>query len=255
MILKQQRKPLRASTRLKPIHWSRSNPATRREMVPNTVSTPSFSLTPPCVILKSSIRLVMENITEAAFLQWAGERGMGLDEKYPDSAVLSYDPDLEQDRFWEVPLEPERRPYFIHLMLSLLGNWSTCYVWRHLGSWPNAADPRRINDQIELQILTSIGLPLGTGDVVVFSRDEINQLITLIFSTTIFGWSVGDDLYIVPDNAKYILQTDHHGVIHVSFKSADDVAPFVAKMNECDFPLPDDVPDETFKRPKWLDDK
>ena len=197
----------------------------------------------------------METITEAAFLQWASEKGMGLDEKYPKSAVLSYKPDMEQDRFWEVPFEPERRPYFILSMLSFLGDWNTCYVWRHLGSWPQSANPHRINDQIELQILKGIGLPLGTADVVIFSRDEINQLITLMFSTSIFGWSVGEDIYVVPDNTRYILQTDHHGVIHVSFRSTDDMDRFVAKMEESGFPLPEDVPDETFKRPKWLDNK
>jgi hypothetical protein len=197
----------------------------------------------------------METVTEAAFLRWASEKGMGLDERYPKSAVLSYTPDMEQDRFWEVPFEPERRPYFILSMLSFLGDWNTCYVWRHLGSWPQSANPHRINDQIELQILKGIGLPLGTADVVIFSQDEINQLVTLMFSTSIFGWSVGEDIYVVPDNTRYILQTDHHGVIHVSFKSTDDMDRFVAKMEESGFPLPEDVPDETFKRPKWLDDK
>ena len=134
-------------------------------------------------------------------------------------------------------------------MLSFSGNWNTCYVWRHLGSWPNSADPDRINDQIELQILKGIGLPLGTGDVVAFSRDELNQLVTLIFSTTIFGWSVGQDIYIVPDNAKSILKISHHDAIHVSFKDCDDIGGFVPKMDERGFPLPEDVPDETFKRP------
>jgi hypothetical protein len=198
--------------------------------------------------------ILMETITEAEFLQWAGQKGMGLDEKYPHSAVLSYKPDMEQDRFWEVPFKPERRPYFILSMLSLLGNWESCYVWRHLGCWPQSAHPNRINDQVELHILKGLGLPLGTGDVVVFSRKEINQLITLIFSTTIFGWSVGEDIYIVPDDARHILQTDHHGVIHVSFRSTDDMSRFVVAMEESGFPLPEDIPDETFKRPKWMDD-
>ena len=76
-----------------------------------------------------------------------------------------------------------------------------------------------------------------------------------MFSTSIFGWSVGEDTYVVPDNTRYILQTDHHGVIHVSFRSTDDMDRFVAKMEESGFPLPEDVPDETFKRPKWVDDK
>lgn len=196
----------------------------------------------------------MKTLTETTFLQWALDRGMGLDERYPKSAVLSYKPKLEQDRFWDIPSEPERRPYFILSMLSFLGSWGTCYVWRHLGRWPNSADPTRINDQIELEILRAIGLPLGTAAVVAFSRDEINQLVTLIFSTTIFGWSVGEDIYIVPDNAKFILKVSHHDAIHISFKSFDDISDFVAKMDERGFPLPEEVPDETFKPPNWMED-
>ena len=180
---------------------------------------------------------------------------MGLDDQYPESAVLSFKPDLQQDRFWEIPSNPEQRPYFVASILSLLGNWNICYVWRHLGSWPDSADPNRINDQIEIQILRGIGLPLGTADVVAFSRAEFNQLVTLIFSTTVFGWSVGEDLYIVPDHAQHIVQTDHHGVIHVSFKRSEEISSFVAEMDGRGFPLPEDVLDETFKRPEWMKDE
>jgi hypothetical protein len=90
---------------------------------------------------------------------------------------------------------------------------------------------------------------------VAFSRAEFNQLVTLTFSTTVFGWSVGEDLYIVPDHAQYIVQTDHHGVIHVSFKRSEDIGSFVAEMDGRGFSLPEDVLDETFKRPEWMKDE
>jgi hypothetical protein len=35
-----------------------------------------------------------------------------------------------------------------------------------------------------------IDLPMGTADVVRFDRGEIDRLITLVFSTSIFGWFV-----------------------------------------------------------------
>jgi hypothetical protein len=123
-----------------------------------------------------------------------------------------------------------------------MGDWQECYVWRHLGSWPKSADSLRINDVVELQILEGLGLPMGSGDIVSFDRTELNRLVTLMFSTTIFGWSVGEDLYVVPDHANCILQTDHHDVIHVvdetrylkppQATSGDrrDYAPRIAKM-------------------------
>jgi hypothetical protein len=44
-------------------------------------------------------------------------------------------------------------------------------------------------------------------------------------------------------------------VIHVSFKNTGDMDRFIATMENSGFPLPEDVPDETFKPAKWMDDK
>jgi hypothetical protein len=197
----------------------------------------------------------MKTCSESEFLQRVERLGIALDERYPHSAVLRFRPDPDADRFWEVPPEPERRPYFIAALLDLVAPRESCFVWRHMGSWPASVDAFRINDVVEQQILAGLGLPLGTADIVQFGVSEIASLVTLIFSTTIFGWSVGDDLYVVPDHGRYILQTDHHAVIHVTFRSGDDVEVFVASMHERGFPLPDDVPDATFKQPSWMKTK
>jgi hypothetical protein len=195
----------------------------------------------------------MRTITERDFLRWASGKGLTLDPEYPDSAVLDYERGSDA-RFWDVPPEPERRPYLIATLLELLGDWQTCYVWRHLGNWPDATsiDSQRVNDVVENQILQGLNLPLGTSDVVAFDRTDVASLITLIFSTTIFGWSVGEDLFVVPDHARQLLQTDHHGVIHVSFRDVGDIGHWVSAMSRKGFDLPDDLPDETFKRPSWV---
>lgn len=197
----------------------------------------------------------MKTLDEAEFLAWGDGEGLCLDPRYPHSAVLVFKPDPQQHRFWEVPAEPETRPYFLQSFLELMGDWQECYVWRHLGSWPDRAEPRRINDVVELQILKGLGLPLGTADIVRFARADVAGLITLMFATTVFAWSVGEDLYIVPDHARFILQTDHHNVIHVSFREPADVGKWVSTMEERGFPLPEDLPDSTFKRPEWMDGK
>jgi hypothetical protein len=157
-------------------------------------------------------------------------------------------------RFWCVPDQPQRRPFFYSCVLELAGSWNSCFAWRHRGSWPSeeTLNPSRINDCIEAQLLKGVGIPLGTAAVLELQRDELNHLVSLLLITSIFGWSVGEDLYVVPDNAQYILKTDHHGVIHVEFRNEDDVNVLVSKMSEKGFPLPDDLPDETFKRPSWM---
>jgi len=175
-----------------------------------------------------------------------------LDERYPQSAVLSFRPDPELDRIWDVPPQPERRPYFIASLLELMGDWQWCYVWRHLGSWPQAADASRINDVVELRILKGLGLPMGTADVVEIPREESDKLVTLMFTTTVFGWSVGEDLYVVPNHGRYLLHTDHHDVVHVCFRDPEDLERCVKGMETRGFPLPENVPDSTFKQPPWM---
>jgi len=172
----------------------------------------------------------MKSLSESEFLEWAGERGLHLDPEYPASAVLTFRDSVNDARFWGVPSEAHRRPHFVRALLELLGDWRFCYAWRHLGSWPESADPRRINDVVELQVLGGLGIPLGTSQVVVFSSEELNKLVTLMFSTTIFGCSVGEDLYVVPDHTRALLHTDHHEVIHVVCRDAGDVQRWVEGM-------------------------
>ena len=197
---------------------------------------------------------LMRTVAEADFLRWAEVRGLGLDPQYPESAVLTFRPDAGNARFWCIPPEPERRPYFVASLLELLGDWRSCFVWRHLGSWPSSdhLDPQRINDVVEYHILNGLGLPVGTADVVEFERAEFSLLVTLLFSTTVFGWSVSEDLYVLPDHARYLLQTDHHNVIHVEYRHDKDVSPWIEEMSDRGFPLPDELPDETFKQPEWM---
>lgn len=196
----------------------------------------------------------MKSLAEADFLRWAEDRDIIVDAKYPQSAVLKFRPASDNARFWLMPDQARRRPFFISSMLELVGPWDTCFAWRHMGSWPSQEhlDLGRINDVIEFELLKGIGIPLGTADALGFRRDDLYRLVSLLFVTSIFGWSVGEDLYVVPDNGRYILKMSHHDVIHVEFRYEGDVDIWISKMAEQGFALPDDPPDETFKRPTWM---
>jgi hypothetical protein len=195
----------------------------------------------------------MHTIGETDFLRWASANGMEVDSRYPHAKSLIFAKNSDE-RFWCVPPEPHLRPYFLSSLLEFMENWKSCYVWRHLGKWPDPINKpnHHMNDLVEDCILRGLGLALGTGDVLQFDRDELNRLLTLLFCTTVFGCSQGDDLVVVPDHARQILKTDHHDVIHVSFRDPVDVQGWITKMAGRRFNLPEDLPDETFKRPAWL---
>jgi hypothetical protein len=194
----------------------------------------------------------MKTRSKRQFLKWALKHDIGLDCKYPDSAVLAFHPSRDLDRFWRIPPQPEHRPYMLCLMLDRMGDWQSCFVWRHMGSWPFRPNPQDINSRVKFQIHRGTGLPMGTDKIVQFKISEIDQLATLLFSTSVFGEAVGDDLYIVPDHGRYIMKMDHHDVVHVSFKDETLLHDFVNEMEAEEFPLPTAVPDPTFKTPDWM---
>ena len=74
----------------------------------------------------------------------------------------------------------------------------------------------------------------------------------MLFAYLAFGWCVDDDLFFVPDHGRQLLQTDHHDVIHVECASEDRVRRLVAHMDEAGYELPEEPPDETFRRPAWM---
>jgi hypothetical protein len=195
----------------------------------------------------------VRTISDEAFLEWASGNGLGLDPKYPHSASLQYR-DGAEARFWGVPEDPQERPYFLTSLLELMGDWQSCFAWRHRGRWPEADvfEPGRMNDAVEMRLLQGLGMPMGSRDVVVFERGELPTLIALLFTTSVFGFTVNEDLYVVPDHARHVLETDHHDVIHVSFRDANEVGRWIAEMARRGYELPDELPDETFKRPPWM---
>lgn len=194
----------------------------------------------------------MNTSRDSEFLAWAKSKGLGLDARYPGSAVLTFQPDPDLDRFWVVPREPECRPFFLHFLLGLLGEWKSCHVWRHLGVWRNDSDAADADVRVENQIFRGIGVPMDTANVLEFEQAEWDKLLVLLFTTSVFGWSVGDDVYVVPDHAQQIIKSDHHGVFHVSFRQPGDLERFVDRMHHKGYPLPTEVPDETFKIPSWM---
>jgi hypothetical protein len=181
--------------------------------------------------------------SESDFLAWAEQRGMGLDPQYPRSETLIFTPDPGFTRFWTLPPEPKRRPGFLHCMLEAFGPWSSYYCWKHLGNWPAKPEGQSLNDQIEHAIFKGIGLPEGSYDVVEFNSSERVELITLLLTTTIFGFTTWDDLFLVSDTAHGILQTDHHGTIHTSFRDEANMNEFIRSMEQKHYSLPDDLPD------------
>lgn len=180
----------------------------------------------------------MNSLGQEEFLRWAETKELGLDSRYPQSKTLTFLP-LRDAYYWQVPRDQEERLYLLVSLLELLGDWQTCFAWRHLGFWPSADYPPAEGGEHE--ILKILGLPIGTSNVVEFTRPELGTLLLLMFLTLVYGWSVGEDLYVVPDHARQFLMLSHHDKVHVHLASADDLGSWTEVLAERDFGLPQEI--------------
>jgi len=194
----------------------------------------------------------MRVLSRADFLKTIEAVGVRLDSKYPKSAILGFPNKPDVARFWAVPGEPQTIPHFAATMINLLGPWKSIFVWKHLGSWMVEVKGEDLNDDIQALLYKGLGIQSNSADILVFDRQELSMLIALIFNQLIFGWNLGDDLYLIPDDGRHIVHTDHHDVVHVSFQDAGSADRFVNAMAERGYQLPDELPDATFKRPQWM---
>lgn len=194
----------------------------------------------------------MESVSRDEFLRWAGDVGVGLDQRYSEPRCLTLIPPRKHNRFWVLPPEPASWPNIIMAVLAGLDEWRVGFLWPRSGGWP---DPKRLAspiDNVRDVILRGAGIPGGFAGAVRVRRDEEVALYAVLFAYLTFGWCVEDDLFFVPDHGKQIVQTDHHDVIHVQCNSEERVLKFATFMADAGYKLPNVPPDWTFKRPDWM---
>ena len=199
----------------------------------------------------------MDLVDANDFLAWCRGHGIGPDERYSEPRCLVYTERPRHARFWDVPARAAQVPHFVAHLLAGGGDWSHCQVWPRGGAWPR--DDVRLpaaedgpGDCVRGIILGAAGVPPGYRGAVRFGREELGQLIAVLFAQVVFGWTVSDDLFVVPDHGRLFLHTDHHDVVHVEYAGEGAVGPFIEHMARGKYALPEELPDETFKRPDWM---
>jgi hypothetical protein len=83
--------------------------------------------------------------------------------------------------------------------------------------------------------LRGIGIPDAFQGALSFDAVEWRDLYLVISTFFVWGWSVGEDLYIIPKNGSCILMTSHHGELFVQFPATDALARFEADMERSGF--------------------
>jgi hypothetical protein len=185
------------------------------------------------------------------FLAWAASKEIILDDRYSsEQQMLVFKPYRMFDRFWERPAEPGGLAHFLKSVLEAIPGWETCYLWCRNGSWAPTTESE--GDSVIATVYRGAGIPERWPGAIQFQRSDFSAIHAVLFVHCAFGWSVCEDVFLVPDHARLILGVDHHEVIWARFAGASDVEPFVLRMADAGYHLPTALPDETFKPQPWM---
>jgi hypothetical protein len=108
------------------------------------------------------------------------------------------------------------------------------------------------NDKEREKLFAAAGIELGAQYAIEYVPEERPSIIALLASQLHYGWNTGDDTFLVPDHGRQFIQTDHHNTLHMSFSDPSQLLPFINHMEAKGYFLPNAPPDETFKKPKWM---
>jgi hypothetical protein len=194
----------------------------------------------------------MKTVSSDDFLFWAKGAGVAFDPRYPESGCLTLLPPRNHARFWVIPGDLRELPCFIGSFLAGIDKWSSGFIWPRAGHWPAYGEIGADGEGIRQVVLQGAGVPAGWKGALRFDHADTPAVTAILFIYLAFGWCVDDDLFVIPDHARQILQTDHHDVQHVECQSEERIRAFVDHMAGEGYELPVAPPDGTFRQPAWM---
>jgi hypothetical protein len=195
----------------------------------------------------------MRSLSPDAFLQWAGDRGIGRDAQFPDSEHLVFTGLSGDSRYWEYPQEASIIPLFIDTLLIAVGRRQRFWLYPGHGYWslggPSESWPQT---QIWKASIHGLGVPMGLVGAVGIDAAQGDVLEALLFLQVTLGPSVYVDMIAIPEDGHFVLYFEHHKVVHVSFRDRVRLQTSVGVLAGAGFPLPAEAPDGTFKQEPWM---
>lgn len=194
----------------------------------------------------------MRVVANEDFLRWANAGGLILDPRYQHSLQLVFRDDPDRCRFWVPAGVPSDLPGFLATSITLASVSGPYWVRPRGGGRFIHGETASFREGLIDRALAAVAIGPDVWGALVFDRTDWGDLLFVATAFFTFGWSVRQDLEIIPEDRSCCLMLGHHGEMTVQFATAERLAEFVRGMEDKGYPLPSDVPDATFKRPEWM---
>ena len=175
----------------------------------------------------------MRLIAEPEFTTWAASVGIASHPRFPSN--LAFVQALDSHRAWLPTGRITDLPGFLQTAVGIAsGDGETLLYRKGGGSWFEG-DDAPIGNHIIDRVLEAIGVPQHFNGALSFEATEWRDLYLVISTFFVWGWSVGEDLYIIPRNASSMLMTSHHGELVAKCSNEAALLHFEAEMLRCEY--------------------
>jgi hypothetical protein len=209
--------------------------ATRRHPVLAVGILPSSHWGPIAPTLDHSLYdRVMQLLLDADFTKWRAAAGIANHPRFPLNLVFSQDP--KGQRSWLPTGRITDLPGFLQAAVTLVSDQGPVLLYRKGGDTWYEDEGAPIGNHIIDRVLEAVGVPRDFHGALAFDNHEWRDLYLVISTFAVWGWSVGEDLFIIPKNGSCVLMTSHHGELLANFPSAEALEQFRKSMEGAGHP-------------------
>lgn len=180
----------------------------------------------------------MQILEDVRFFGWLQQRGIVADAARGTGDRLTFAEGTSVERWWTAAGIVSDLPLFVSTALTASGQ-GPWWLWRRgggpwmdefgeAGGWRNASLDR---------LLEALGYG-GASGALRLGIKEMTDLFLIVNAFFVFAWSVGEDLYVVPDDCSCILLFSHEGRMEALFPSEERAATFAAALGTLGVPVP-----------------
>ena len=174
----------------------------------------------------------MQLVAEDEFVRWTAGVDIARHPRFPLNLAFVQTPDNYQS--WLPTGRITDLPGFLQTAVGIASRDGATLLYRKGGgSWYEDADAP-IGNQIIDRVLEALEVPRDFAGALSFEGAEWRDLYLVISTFFVWGWSVGEDLYIIPKNGSCMLMTSHHGELFAMCPTVEALARFEAEMAQCD---------------------
>jgi len=193
----------------------------------------------------------MDLISADEFFGSAESLGIGRSPEYPHSDHLVYPSGADPTRFWQVPPTTLDQTHFACAWVDAISPFGTvdlyCREWLNpLGGHGGALE------RTWSLLIQALGVPPNWDGALRFWREDRESLETLLFLQCALGINLLSDLLVVPSHGDCFLFFEHHAVVWVHCPDEVELAGIIQTLEHAGYPLPSELPDETFKSVSWI---